>query len=131
MISPAARIGVLVVDDEPEVAGFLCGILEDAGYHCSVADTSAAALEAVTTQTASARPAIAIVDLVLGDANGLSIAKEMVARDPALHIVLISGYADHVVSNPLPNGRHAGFLNKPFSAAQLLAAVRSFDLAGR
>jgi len=39
---------------------------------------------------ASARPAGAIVDLVLGDANGLAIAKELVARDPAVHIVLIS-----------------------------------------
>jgi DNA-binding NtrC family response regulator len=131
MISPAARIGVLVVDDEPEVAGYLCEILHDAGYQCTVADSSAAALAALTPEPASAVPAIAIVDLVLGDANGLTIAKELVARAPALHIVLISGYADHMVSNPLPNGRQAGFLNKPFTAAQLLAAVKSFATSGR
>ncbi len=131
MISPAARIAVLVVDDEPEVADFLCGILDGAGYRCAVADSSTAALQALRSESGSTRPAIAIVDLVLGQDNGLAIAKELVVRDPALHIVLISGYANHVVSNPLPNGRQPGFLNKPFTAAQLLAAVRSFDTAVR
>ncbi len=89
MISHATRIGVLAVDDEPEVAGYLCGIRHDAGYQCTVADSPAAALQALTPVAASARPAVAIVDLVLGDANGLTIAKELVARDPAVHIVLI------------------------------------------
>ncbi len=90
MIFYAARIGVLVFDDEPVVAGYLCGIRDDAGYQRTVADGPAPALQALTPVAASARPAGAIVDLVLGDANGLAIAKELVARDPAVHIVLIS-----------------------------------------
>ncbi len=100
MISHATRIGVLAFDDEPEVAGYLCGILHDASYHCTVADSPAADLQALTPVAASARPAGAIVDLVLGDANGLAIAKELVARDPAVRILLISGLTD-VMSDPI------------------------------
>ncbi len=89
MISHATRIGVLAFDDEPEVAGYLCGIRDDAGYQRTVADGPAPALQALTPESAFTRPDVAIVDLVLGDANGLAIAKELVARDPAVHIVLI------------------------------------------
>ena len=55
--------------------------------------------------------------------SGRELAEALWARIPALPVVLMSGYTDDVVvRHGLPG---AGFLEKPFTRAELLRAVRA------
>lgn len=113
---------VLVVDDEPDIVEYLTFVLAKFGYNALTANSAAEALKVVSKATTA--PFLAIVDIVLGDDNGLNLAKKLVSKTPALNILLISGYADTVViTDPLPNGKKAGFLPKVFTSEELRKAI--------
>lgn len=130
MKSPsAAGVGILILDDDPDVVGYLADVLGDTGYTCHTAGDAAEALELLRACPADRRPAVAIVDLILADNHGMNAADALVAAHPPLKILLISGYADTVVAQSLANGVKPAFLSKVFTAAQLRKAVADL-LAG-
>lgn len=114
---------VLVVDDEPDIVEYLSFVLGKFGYATLTANSAAEALK-VVNRTGQATPFLAIVDIVLGDDNGMNLANKLVAKLPKLNVLLISGYADTVVlTDPLPNGKKAGFLPKVFTSEELKRAI--------
>jgi CheY-like chemotaxis protein len=114
---------VLVVDDEPDIVEYLSFVLAKFGYNTLSANSASEALK-VVNKAGQAAPFLAIVDIVLGDDNGLNLAKMLVSKAPDLNILLISGYADTVViTDPLPNGKKAGFLPKVFTSEELRKAI--------
>jgi FixJ family two-component response regulator len=57
--------------------------------------------------------------------SGQELADELRARRPGLPVVFVSGYTeDHVVEDARRDGATA-FVEKPFSAEELLQAVRA------
>ena len=54
--------------------------------------------------------------------SGYQIAAEFTARDPALKVIYMSGYADRAHPGAGPS---APFLAKPFSPERLVAFVRA------
>jgi DNA-binding NtrC family response regulator len=114
---------VLVVDDEPDIVEYLGFVLTKFGYNTLSANSASEAVK-VMNKAGQAVPFLAIVDIVLGDDNGLNLAKKLVSKVPTLNILLISGYADTVViTDPLPNGKKAGFLPKVFTSEELRKAI--------
>jgi DNA-binding NtrC family response regulator len=114
---------VLVVDDEPDIVEYLTFVLGKFGYNTLSANSAAEALK-VVSRAGDAAPFLAIVDIVLGDENGVNLAKKLVSKAPKLNVLLISGYADTVViTDPLPNGKKAGFLPKVFTSEELRRAI--------
>lgn len=113
---------VLVVDDEPDIVEYLTFVLGKFGYATLTANSAAEALKVVSKSGQA--PFLAIVDIVLGDENGMNLANKLVAKQPKLNVLLISGYADTVViTDPLPNGKKAGFLPKVFTSEELKRAI--------
>lgn len=114
---------VLVVDDEPDIVEYLTFVLAKFGYNTLTANSAAEALK-VVNRAGQPAPFLAIVDIVLGDDNGLNLAKKLVSKAPNLNVLLISGYADTVViTDLLPNGKKAGFLPKVFTSEELRRAI--------
>ncbi|MEO7413806.1 MAG: response regulator [Opitutaceae bacterium] len=114
---------VLVVDDEPDIVEYLSFVLAKFGYNTLTANSASEALK-VVNKVGQPSPFLAIVDIVLGDENGLNLAKKLVSKAPELNVLLISGYADTVViTDPLPNGKKAGFLPKVFTSEELRNAI--------
>ena len=114
---------VLVVDDEPDIVEYLSFVLTKFGYNVLSANSAGEALK-VVNKAGQTAPFLAIVDIVLGDENGLALAKKLVSKAPTLNVLLISGYADTVViTDPLPNGKKAGFLPKVFTSEELRKAI--------
>jgi DNA-binding NtrC family response regulator len=114
---------VLVVDDEPDIVEYLTFVLAKFGYNTLTANSAAEALK-VVNRAGQPAPFLAIVDIVLGDDNGVNLAKKLVSKAPKLNVLLISGYADTVViTDPLPNGKKAGFLPKVFTSEELRRAI--------
>ncbi|MGE0320810.1 MAG: response regulator [Polyangiaceae bacterium] len=111
---------ILIVDDDSRFAENIQEILNDAGFEVSTSDCAQSAL-------AKRRlPRLAVLDLMLPDGNGVDIAKRLFARDPTIHILILSGHLDSQSAadlEKLPGVVSA--LPKPIAANDLLKRVGS------
>ncbi|MGR7997580.1 response regulator [Xanthobacter sp. ZOL 2024] len=114
---------ILLVEDEDAVRAFASRALSARGYEVSTAASGVEALEVM----ARGGPKIDLVisDVVMPEMDGPSLLKELRARDPAMKVIFISGYAEEAFARNLPPSEHFAFLPKPFSLKQLVAAVNS------
>ena len=113
---------ILVAEDEDGVSRIALSILAEAGYTVLVAADGEAAL-AVAAKTNGLH--LLLTDLVMPKLNGLELAERLIARQPSLRVLYMSGYASRAPgeSGVLPPG--ADFLQKPFTPRTLLAKVRA------
>ena len=111
---------VMVVDDEAHIVRQIAEALRAAGYDVVAAASAEQALERI----ANARHAAALVtDIRLPGMSGWKLAREVRRRFPRIAIIHMSGYsAAQRSSEGVPN---SVMLDKPFVAAQLLAAAMS------
>lgn len=110
---------VLIVDDEPSVRMITRLQLEGANYAVTVAGTATEALACVR----GADPAFKVIllDVGLPDQRGTDLLPELRTTSPQSSVVLISGDPKENV----PDHGANGFLAKPFTRDQLLAAIRA------
>ena len=109
------RANVLVIEDDPVVGPLIVRMLESEGYAATLATDGDGARAAVQ----EARYDLTLADIVLGTQDGHEIAESLVALQPDLRVVLMSGYG---IS---PYGADPGdpMLSKPFKADQLVKRV--------
>jgi DNA-binding response OmpR family regulator len=113
--------GILVVEDEPSVAGALKLILEDSGYRVSVALTGRDGIE----QSRRGRFCLTITDLRLPDMTGLDVMNAACRVNPRSQFILITSHGSEEVEAEARNCGAAGFLLKPFPPSEILQLVRS------
>ena len=118
-----AVIRVLVVDDHEVVRKGLCTMLseqEDFEVVGQAATGNAAVMLARELQ-----PDIVLLDIFLGNTNGLDIAQQLQRGCPNTRIVIVTGYTDdgHLF-RAMRIGVH-GYLQKALPIDELLAALRS------
>jgi DNA-binding response OmpR family regulator len=107
---------VLVVDDERSLR-LLCRVnLELEGHRVLEAATLAEA-RALVEQEA---PDVILLDVHLGNDDGLDLLDELEALDVPSRVVLLSGTSE---IGPELRGRVAGVIGKPFDLKRLTAAV--------
>ncbi|MEP9353700.1 response regulator [Xanthobacter sp. KR7-65] len=111
---------VLLVEDEDAVRAFASRALANRGYEVLAA---ASGIEALELMDQGDRVDLVISDVVMPEMDGPSLLRELRARDPALKVIFISGYAEEAFARNLPPSEHFSFLPKPFSLKQLVAAV--------
>jgi two-component system cell cycle sensor histidine kinase/response regulator CckA len=120
---PSRGERVLLVEDKEAVRVLTARILEDAGYAVHAAPDGLAALEQHGGDTDGVD--VLITDIVMPGLSGQELADELRQRRPGLPVVFVSGYTeDYVVEGARREGATA-FVEKPFTGADLLAAVRS------
>jgi PAS domain S-box-containing protein len=121
--SAAARI--LIVDDDPDVRGFLAESLEALGYEAVVKDDGMTAL----AELDRIRPDAMIVDFAMPGMNGGEVARAARAAFPRLPIIFASGYSETAAIQGVLNA-NARLLQKPFRVDDLQFALQSL-LMGR
>jgi DNA-binding response OmpR family regulator len=119
---------ILVVDDEEDIRTVLQARLETAGFQVRTAPNGMDALERIR----STPPDLIILDIMLPDITGLDVCAlvkhdRRLRRIPIILLTARSQPQDRLTGAAL--GADA-FLNKPFSADELLAEVRRL-LAGQ
>ncbi len=119
---------ILFCDDDPAIRQVSGIVLRHAGYRVIPAADGAAALAAAANE---ARIDLAIVDVILPDADGRGLIHQLRQSHPDLRTLLASGLREAAVSDPreaadAPAGTagETPILYKPFAAHELLAAVR-------
>jgi two-component system cell cycle sensor histidine kinase/response regulator CckA len=129
--APAAHIGIkriperpatiLVVEDEPGLSEMLCEVLESRGYHVLLAANPQDALHIARTHGRTID--LLVTDVVLRSSmDGTELAKNFRQLRPDSKVMLMSGYSDILLDGQ--DALESTILQKPFTAEQLLSAVR-------
>lgn len=110
---------VLVVDDEPEVLGFIKEMLNSNGFICDCASDSRQALGKLRIRSYN----LLITDIRLPDGSGIDIIRIAREKHPYMAAMVITGFASiEGVKEAMDLGAME-YIPKPFSMEQLLLAV--------
>lgn len=112
---------ILIVDDEPEIVGYLKRGLTFEGFRVSTAFDGEGALES----TAEAPPDLVILDVMLPGIDGIEVCERLRAGDPTLPILMLT--ARDSVPDRVAGLEHGAddYLVKPFAFIELLARIRA------
>ena len=111
---------ILVVDDDATIRDTLAEFFDALGFRVRVAGT---ATDARRLAAADA-PDLALVDLRLPDADGLTLQQALLADDPGLGVVLLTAHADVATAVRAMRQGAVDFLEKPVDLDALEASVR-------
>ena len=110
---------ILVVDDERRQREIYRDILQDEGYEIETAPSGEAALKLL----AQKRFDLVITDLNLTGMTGVQLLSEIVAADPTVAVVLITGYPSIQSAIEATKKGVYQYLEKPVDRDRLLAVV--------
>ena len=111
------------MDDDPDVCWALEHVLAHLGVRCIRALDGRTALQAARLN----RLAVALLDAKLPDIDGLELARKIRLVDPRILVLVISGYFykdDPVIETALAQRLIQGFIEKPFTHGEVVAAVK-------
>ncbi len=110
---------VLLADDEADLRFSFGSMLQHLGFQVVAARDGAEALERFHPREF----ALVFMDLTMPRMDGKEAFLQMKAHDPEVKVILISGYSEREVIDPLRGLNPAGFIQKPFSLQALTGAV--------
>ena len=111
---------IVLIDDDEVFVRVLARALAARGFAVSTAHDRASAL-AVVRET---QPEHAVLDLKLGDENGLALIPELLEIQPDLRILLLTGYASIATAVEAIKRGATDYLAKPVDADQVVQALR-------
>ncbi len=113
---------LLVVEDEAALRDVAGRILSGAGYHVLTADGGSQALELAALHDGVID--LLVSDVVMPGMLGKELAERLVDVRPDTRVLYMSGYAQPVLASQGTLDPGVALLEKPFTAAALLSAVR-------
>jgi DNA-binding response OmpR family regulator len=112
---------VLIIDDEPQISGFVGRALEHAGYEVDIATDAA---DGVRSAAAGGYDLV-ILDLIMPDMDGRVALAAILQAHPAQSVVILSCNSDPGTKVECLDLGAKDYLTKPFSFAELTARVRA------
>jgi len=117
------RGAILLAEDDDMFRGLLRQVLESQGYQVLAAENPAAALALATGRGDAIQ--LLLSDMVMPGGTGADLAAQLKRRDPAIKVVLMSGYTDDALASRDADKVTAdAFLEKPFATQDLLRLIR-------
>jgi two-component system cell cycle response regulator CpdR len=117
MVEPVV-IRILLAEDDDSLRGFLARALERAGYEVVACADGETAIEALDQMFH-----VLLTDIVMPGIDGIEVARIAAARQPAMRIMFITGFAAVALSagDRAPAG--AKVLAKPVHLREIVAEV--------
>jgi two-component system response regulator AtoC len=106
---------VLIVDDDHLLTTSLESVLVHCGYHVTVCSQGTAVL----TMINDAHPDVVLLDIYLGDTNGIEILKSIKSFDATLPVIMITAYSDVKLAVDAMKLGAEDFVVKPLDIDQL------------
>ena len=116
------RASVLIVDDHPLIRQGLAVLINRQADMAvaAEADEPRAALAAAT----NLRPRLAVVDISLGQADGLALVKDLKARQPKMDILVLSMHDEVVYAERALRAGASGYVMKQERLGTVIEALR-------
>jgi two-component system, response regulator RegA len=119
---PAER-SLLIVEDDKSFLQRLARAMEGRGFVVTTAESVAEGL----LQVEKAAPAFAVVDMRLGDGNGLDVISAMKKRRPEARAIILTGYGNIATAVNAVKLGAVDYLAKPVDADDVVAALLALD----
>ncbi len=116
----AGLASILIVDDDPRLCRVLARYFKQEGYNVRAVTCG----EEMRRSIAEARPDLVILDLMLPDEDGFTLARELRSTSD-LAVVMLTGKADTIDKVVCLELGADDYVTKPFDERELLARVRS------
>jgi len=116
---------LLIVDDDKPFLQRLARAMETRGFTVRTAESVADGL----MQLETASPAFAVVDLRLGDGNGLDVISALKARRPDARAIVLTGYGNIATAVNAVKLGAVDYLSKPVDADHVVHALLNGDRA--
>jgi two-component system OmpR family response regulator len=112
-------VRVLIIEDDPEVADFICKGLTEHGHSVDAAMDGKRGLLLASTESFD----VIVLDRMLPELDGLSVLKRLRSADVTTPVLILSALGD--VDKRVEGLRAGGddYLTKPFSFSELLARI--------
>ncbi len=110
---------LLIVEDDKPFLERLARAMETRGFTVTVCDSVAEGL----AQIGRAAPAFAVVDLRLGDGNGLDVVSALKRRRPEARAIILTGYGNIATAVTAVKMGAVDYLAKPADADDVVAAL--------
>lgn len=120
--APTKGRRILVIEDDPSVAGYLSVLLD-----CDDFETTVKSLPIQALETFVADPYafdLVITDYLMPHSTGLELAEDIHALRPDLPVILTTGNVNNIEPNALAHAGVNCVFQKPLNAEQLLAKIR-------
>jgi two-component system NtrC family sensor kinase len=117
---PDEKPKLLVIDDDESIRKVLTVTLRDGGYEVLTAEDGKEGLEIFAEE----QPDIILCDLRMPGKDGISVLKEIKARDPDKEVIVISAYADMDLAIKALQLKASDFITKPISTTALEVALQ-------
>jgi two-component system response regulator RegA len=115
----APDMTLLLVDDDKPFLTRLARAMEGRGYSVRTAESVSAGIAAVEEEA----PAFAVIDLRLGDGNGLDVIARLKERRPDARGIVLTGYGNIATAVSAVKLGAFDFLAKPADADEIHAAL--------
>ncbi len=113
---------VLLVEDEPAILAVTRRMLERQGYRVLAAASPADGLRLAAGH--AGRVDLILTDVVMPELNGRELARAVRERHPGARRLFMSGYTADVIAHQGVLTEGTFFIQKPFTADELAAAIR-------
>jgi two-component system response regulator RegA len=110
---------LLLVDDDEAFLRRLARAMERRGFAVETAGSVGAAREAIAARP----PAYAVVDLRLGDGNGLDVVERLRERRPDARVIVLTGYGAIATAVAAVKIGATDYLAKPADAEEVTRAL--------
>lgn len=110
---------LLIVDDDKPFLSRLTRSMEGRGFIVRAAGSVAEGLEAI----AQSPPAFAVIDMRLGDGNGLDVIVELKTKRPDARGIILTGYGNIVTAVTAVKFGAFDYLAKPADADEIYHAL--------
>jgi DNA-binding response OmpR family regulator len=124
-LTPVHYHRILAVDDDEALLELMSSALVDHDYEVDVARRCKDAMSMIMFRDYCG----VLLDLILPDANGLSLFRQIARRRPALRprVIFVTGAMDRREADRFVSLIHNKVLLKPFRLEDLVAAVRQME----
>ena len=115
------KASVLLVEDEPYMARYLCTVLKQFGYHLEVISAGVQALK----RAATAAFDLVLVDVLLGDGLGTELISPLRRQLPQRPVIVLSGVPpdEEILAECLQKGAFA-YVSKTAKVEELVSQLQ-------
>jgi len=116
----AKRTRILVIDDEPEICGFLKDLLTAEGYAISTATDPEKGLYLAE----KLKPDLVLLDLKMPRMDGIEVLRRLKRADETIEVIIITGFGTMDSARAAMRLGAFDYITKPFDLAHVKALVK-------